>query len=153
LAWPPAAVFIISAGYGALLPLLAGWLPQINPDATGAAFARHIGFLSGAYTAGVLVRAPLWGVVADGIGHGRVLILGLVGYVASPLLVLVSGFDGLWALYALRGTTGFSVAAVVPVVSALVAVHTPEAQRARRFAWLQTLCVVPQRDSFAKTAS
>lgn len=142
LAWLAAAVFIVSAGYGAFLPLLPGWLTQIGPDATGAAVARHIGFLSGVYTAGVLVGAPLWGVIADRVGHGRVLILGLVGFVASLLLVLVPGFDGLLALYVLRGTTGFFVAAVVPVVSALVAVHTPEGQRARRFAWLGAMSLL-----------
>ena len=87
------------------------------------------------YTAGVLVGAPLWGVLADRIGLGRVPIIGLVGYVASLLVMLVPEFETLWGIYALRAATGFFVAAVVPVVSALVAEHTPELQRARRFAW------------------
>jgi MFS family permease len=142
LVWLAAAVFVISAGYGALLPQWQGWLAVLNPAAAAAAVSRHIGFLSGMYTAGVLVGAPIWGVLADRIGLGRVLIIGLVGYVASLLVMLIPEFETLWRIYALRATTGFFVAAVVPVVSALVAEHTPEFQRARRFAWLGAMSLL-----------
>ncbi len=136
LAWLAAAVFVVSAGYGALLPLLPGWLASMMPIAYGPEVARHVGFLSGVYAAGVLIGAPLWGVVSDRTGRSRILIVGLIGYVASLLLLLVPAFSSLWSLYALRGMTGFFVAAVVPVVSALVAENTPDQHRARRFAWL-----------------
>ena len=142
LSWLSAAVFVVSAGYGALLPLLAAWLAEMIPGASALEIARHVGFLSGIYTAGVLVGAPLWGVIADRVGLGRILIVGLVGYVASLLLVFVPGFDGLWAIYALRSMTGFFVAAVIPVVSAFVAEHTPEGKRARRFAWLGAMSLL-----------
>lgn len=136
LAWLAAAVFVVSAGYGALLPLLPGWLTSIIPIASGPEVARHVGFLSGVYAAGVLIGAPLWGIVSDRTGRSQILIVGFIGYVASLLLLLVPAFSGLWGLYALRGMTGFFVAAVVPVVSALVAENTPDQHRARRFAWL-----------------
>ena len=142
LAWLAAAVFIVSAGYGALLPVLPAWLASMMPGVNAAEVGRHVGFLSGVYAAGVLLGAPLWGVVSDRFGRGRILIIGLVGYVASLLLLLVSSMAGLWAIYALRGTTGFFVAAVVPVVAALVAEHTPEPQRARRFAWLGAMSLL-----------
>ena len=142
LVWLAAAVFVISAGYGALLPQWQGWLAVLSPRASASAISRHIGFLSGMYTAGVLVGAPLWGVLADRIGLGRVLIIGLVGYVASLLVMLVPQLETLWGIYALRAATGFFVAAVVPVVSALVARHTPESQRARRFAWLGAMSLL-----------
>ena len=45
-------------------------------------------------------------------------------------------------IYALRGATGFFVAAVVPVVSALVAEHTSEKQRALQFAWLSAMSLL-----------
>ena len=112
------------------------------PGDNASEVGRHVGFLSGMYAAGVLLGAPLWGAVSDRVGRGRVLIVGLVGYVASLLLLLVPAMAGVWAIYALRGTTGFFVAAVVPVVSALVAEHTPEAQRARRFAWLGAMSLL-----------
>ena len=130
-----AAVFVVSAGYGALLPLLPAWLAQQLPEADSAAVSRHVGYLSAVYTAGVLVGAPIWGLIADRVGRPRILMIGLIGYVASLLLLLPS-VGGLWAIYALRATAGGFVAAVVPVVPALVAAHTPKALRARRFAWL-----------------
>lgn len=142
LVWLAAAVFVVSAGYGALLPQWQGWLVVLSPGATATAVSRHIGFLSGMYTAGVLVGAPLWGRLADRTGLGRVLIIGLVGYVASLLLMLVPEFETLRVIYALRAATGFFVAAVVPVVSALVAKHTPDDRRARRFAWLGAMSLL-----------
>lgn len=142
LVWLAAAVFGISAGYGALLPQWQGWMSILNPGATATAVSRHIGLLSGMYTAGVLVGAPLWGMLADRVGLGRVLIFGLVGYVASLFVMLVPEFQTLWGIYALRAATGFFVAAVVPVVSALVAEHTPQVQRARRFAWLGAMSLL-----------
>ncbi len=131
-----AAVFVVSAGYGALLPLLPAWLTQQMPGSTPSEVARHVGFLSGAYTAGVLVGAPVWGRISDRLGRPRILIFGLVGYVTSLLLLLLPSMGELWTIYALRAAAGLFVAAVVPVVPALVAAHTPKAIRARRFAWL-----------------
>lgn len=129
-----AAVFVVSAGYGALLPLLPAWLSQQMPDSGPTEVARHVGFLSGAYTAGVLVGAPIWGLISDRLGRPRILMVGLIGYVAS--LLLLPSIGGLWAFYALRAAAGLFVAAIMPVVPALVAAHTPKALRARRFAWL-----------------
>jgi MFS family permease len=131
-----AAVFVASAGYGALLPLLPGWLSLQIPGSTPSEVARHVGFLSGAYAAGVLIGAPTWGLMSDRVGRSRILIFGLIGYVASLLLLLLPLMGKLWAIYALRATAGLFVAAVVSVVPALVAAHTPKAIRARRFAWL-----------------
>lgn len=142
MAWLAAAVVVVSAGYGALLPVLPGWLASLMPGANAHEVGRHVGFLSGVYAAGVLLGAPLWGIASDRVGRGRILIVGLVGYVASLLLLLVPGTSGLWGIYALRAATGFFVAAVVPVVAALVAEHTPESQRARRFGWLGAMSLL-----------
>ena len=142
LAWLAAAVFVVSAGYGALMPVLPDWLRSMMPGVSSTEIARHVGFFGGAYAAGVLVGALIWGVVSDRIGRGRVLIVGLVGYVASLLLLLFPSLTIVWGLYALRAATGFFVAAVVPVVSALVAEHTPEEKRARRFAWLSAISLL-----------
>ena len=131
-----AAVFVVSAGYGSLLPLLPAWIAQQSPGASPAEVSRHVGFLSGAYTGGVLVGAPIWGLISDRLGRPRILIVGLIGYVTSLLLLLLPSMSGLWAIYGLRTAAGLFVAAVVPIVPALVAAHTPAAVRARRFAWL-----------------
>ena len=145
LAWLAGSVFIVSAGYGALLPVLPGWLASMLPGASAADVGRHVGFLSGVYAAGVLLGAPLWGAISDRAGRGRILLIGLVGYVVSSLLLLMpstAGGSNITGLYALRGMTGFFVAAVVPVVAALVAEHTPADQRARRFAWLGAMSLL-----------
>ena len=142
VAWLAAAVFIVSAGYGALLPVLPAWLAALMPGASVSEVGRHVGFLSGIYAAGVLLGAPLWGVVSDRVGRRRILLIGLVGYVASLLLLLAPALANVGGIYALRAATGFFVAAVVPVVAALVAEHTPEPQRARRFAWLGAMSLL-----------
>lgn len=142
LAWLAAAVFVVSAGYGALMPLLPAWLEPLMAADGKAEIARHVGLLSGLYAAGVLVGAPLWGLVSDRWGRGRILVVGLVGYVASLLPLLWANWVGLAGIYALRGATGFFVAAVVPVVPALVAEYTPQGQRARRFAWLGAMSLL-----------
>ena len=142
LAWLAAAVFVVSAGYGALMPLLPTWLTPLVSGDGQANVARHVGLLSALYAAGVLVGAPLWGLVSDRCGRGRILMLGLVGYVASLMPLLRPDWIGLAGIYALRGAAGFFVAAVVPVVPALVAQHTPQGQRARRFAWLSAMSLL-----------
>ena len=142
VAWLAGSVFIVSAGYGALLPVLPAWLASMMPGVNAKEVGRHVGFLSGVYAAGVLIGAPLWGMVSDRFGRGQILILGLVGYVASLLFLLIPAMASLWGVYTLRATTGFFVAAVVPVVAALVAEHTPEKQRARRFAWLGSMSLL-----------
>jgi len=93
-------------------------------------------FLSGAYIGGVLVGAPIWGLISDRLGRPRILIVGLICYVASLLLLLLPSMNGLWAICGLRTAARLFVAAVVPIVPAVVAAHTPTAVRARRFAWL-----------------
>ena len=142
MAWLAGAIFVVSAGYGALLPLLPEWLTSIMQGASATEVARHVGFVSGVYAVGLLVGAPLWGLLADRLGGGRILLVGLIGYASSLLLLLVPGFTGLWGVYLLRGAAGLFVAAVVPVVAALVAEYTPEHQRARRFAWIGAMSLL-----------
>lgn len=142
LFWLAGAVFVVSAGYGGLMPLLPRLLAPVMPSMNAPDVARHVGMLSGVYAAGVLVGAPLWGGLSDRVGRGRILIIGLVGYVASLLLLLAPALFGIWFVYTLRGASGIFVAAVVPLVPALVAEHTPAGQRARRFAWLSGMSLV-----------
>lgn len=124
------------------MPLLPAWLQPLMPQASAAQASRHVGLLSAAYSAGVLLGAPLWGALSDRIGRYRILIAGLVGYVASLLPLLRPEWTGLAGIYSLRAATGFFVAAVVPVVPALVAESATERQRARRFAWLGAMSLL-----------
>ena len=47
LAWLAGSVFVVSAGYGALMPLLPGWLAPMMPAAAVTEVARQVGFLRG----------------------------------------------------------------------------------------------------------
>ena len=58
------------------------------------------------------------------------------------LMPSIAGESGIAWLVALRGMTGFFVAAVVPVIAASVAEHTPQERRARRFAWLDAMSLL-----------
>jgi MFS family permease len=100
-----AAVFVVSAGWGtdALDPRLAA---ALMGDADPAALARHVGYLSGIYTAGILLGAPLWGMLADRLGRARVLLVGLIGYVAS-LLPLLRPSPWAWSASMRCAATGF----------------------------------------------
>ncbi len=118
--------------------------------------ARHVGYLSAAYTAGVLLGAPMWGAMSDRMGRSRVLQVGLVGYVVSLLPLLWPQTAGLVGIYLSRAATGFFVAAVVPIVPALVAEYTPTPLRARRFAWLGAMSLLgflfgPSLDAASRT--
>ncbi len=140
--WLAMAVFVVSAGYGALVPLFPAWLKQIMADSDAIEVAKHIGYLSAAYSAGVLIAAPLWGMVSDRLGPIRVLLAGLVGYVLSVIALLRPDFLGITGVYVMRWTTGFFVAAVIPVVSTIVARYTPPITRSRHFAWLGAMSLL-----------
>jgi MFS family permease len=142
VAWLAVAVFVVSAGYGALLPVLPGWLLSVIPSASSTEVARHVGFLSGAYALGVLIGAPLWGFISDRAGRNVILMTGFSGYVASLAALLLPGGVGIRELYVLRGCAGFFVAAIVPLVSVIVAEGSTQAQRARRFAWLSSMSLL-----------
>ena len=96
LAWLATAVFVVSAVYAALMPLVPGWLAPMLPGATATEVARHVGFLSGVYAAGVLVGALLWGGVSDRVGHGRILIGAGLVLAMTGLAVLGQQCSKLW---------------------------------------------------------
>lgn len=60
LALLAAAVFVVSAGYGGLMPMLPAWLAQQMPQADAAEVARHVGFLPR--------RLCIGGFIKDGYG-------------------------------------------------------------------------------------
>lgn len=72
LAWLAAAVFVVSAGYGALMPLLPAWLAPLMAADGQAEVARYVGLLSGLYAAGratlgTLIARPAWWSAEDAL--------------------------------------------------------------------------------------
>ncbi len=90
------SVFAVSAGYGALMPLLPAWLLQHMPDASPAQIARHAGFLTGVYAAGLgLIH------IRTCAGKGRILAVRQTGFLLQwPTLLTLLMFPVLLIMYA-----------------------------------------------------
>ncbi|MFA5372350.1 MFS transporter [Sideroxydans sp.] len=134
LALPLAAVFVVSLGYGVVLPVLPFILERALGDAARAAISWHTGLLMGVYMLALFLFAPLWGRISDRAGRRTVILLGLAGFSAALLWFAVA--HDLVFVYGARVLAGVFAAAVVPVVFAWVSdVGTPR-KRAQAFAWL-----------------
>jgi MFS family permease len=113
------AVFTVSIGYGVVLPLLPYLIERLLNPATGSPLvARHTGLLSGTYTLGLFLFAPVWGHLSDRFGRRRILLVGMLGFAASTLAF--SFVENLPAIYAERFLSGMFAAAVTPVASAAI---------------------------------
>ena len=83
LALPLAAVFVVSLGYGVVLPfVLADALGEVER----ASVSWHTGMLTGVYMLSLFLFAPLWGYISDRIGRRTVILLGLAGVFAAAVL-------------------------------------------------------------------
>ena len=111
---PLAAVFVVSLGYGVVLPVL----PFVLRALAGVAVAWHTGLLTGVYMLALFLFAPLWGYVSDRIGRRTVILLGLAGFSAAMLWFAQA--RGLAFVYGARVLAGVFAAAVLPVVLAWV---------------------------------
>jgi MFS family permease len=64
-----AAAFVVSVGYGALLPVLPGWLASLAPSSSASTIAQQVGQLTGIYMLGVFVGALAGGYLSDWTGR------------------------------------------------------------------------------------
>lgn len=134
LALPLAAVFVVSLGYGVVLPVLPFILADALGEAERASIPWHTGLLTGVYMLALFLFAPLWGRISDRAGRRTVILIGLAGFSGAMLWFAVA--RGLVFVYGARVLAGVFAAAVLPVIFAWVCdVDTPR-MRARAFAWL-----------------
>jgi MFS family permease len=129
-----AAAFVVSLGYGALMPVLPGWLAGFDPSLSAASIARYVGELSGIYMLGVFAGALAGGWVSDRVGRRVVLLTGLLVFGLAQLAMVHS--SSLVTLYALRLLAGLAGAAVIPVANALIAEGSDASDAPRRLAYL-----------------
>ena len=135
-----AGAFVVSVGYGVLLPVLPGWLASLEPSFPASTIANHVGNLSGIYMLGVFGGALAAGHLSDRIGRRPVLLSGLVVFLLS--LLASAHVRSLASLHALRFLAGFSGAAVVPVAAALIADSSSPTVAPRRLAFLGAASLV-----------
>lgn len=128
-----AATFVVSLGYGALIPVLPGWLGSLAPS-SAATIANQVGELSGVYMLGVFVGALATGHLSDRVGRRPVLLAGLIVFLVALLATVHA--SSLEVLFALRFIAGFSGAAVIPVSAAVVSAGSLPENVPSRLAYL-----------------
>lgn len=125
--------FLVLGGMTAVLPLLPLYLQQI-----GIVEAEPLRWWTGALGAAPFLVAvfatPVWGAVADRVGHKPMVIRSLVGIGAASVgMGLVTGP---WALLGFRAVQG-AVSGVFPAAVGLLTASTGEARVGRALALLQ----------------
>ena len=71
------AVFVVSIGYGVVLPLLPYLIERLQGGGIQVAqVSRHTGLLTAIYTLCLFLFSPLWGRLSDRRGARGVLLLG-----------------------------------------------------------------------------
>ena len=130
------AVFTVSIGYGAVLPLLPYLIERLMGAGVEAAqVSRHTGLLTAVYTLSLFLFAPMWGRLSDRHGPRGVLLVGLLGF--SVTMLVFSFVESLAAIYAERFLSGMFAAAVTPVAAAAIGKFaTTEHGRARRLSFV-----------------
>jgi MFS family permease len=139
-------VFIDLLGFGIVLPLLprygSEFLEPLLPGAERAVLrGALLGVLMSAFSAMQFIFAPLWGRVSDRIGRRPVLLVGLLGSVASYALFGVASMlnDDAWRglglalLYLTRIGQGIA-GATIATAQAVIADSTSPEKRSRGMA-------------------
>lgn len=128
------AIFVVSLGYGAGLPLLQLYLAQYLGAADPQRIAWHVGMLGGAYTFALFLFAPWWGRLSDRHGRARVLMAGFTAFLVGSAVAALAPSLGM--VYAGRVLAGAGAAAILPTAQAYVADVSSPDDRSRRFVLL-----------------
>jgi MFS transporter, DHA1 family, multidrug resistance protein len=128
------AQFLTLAGMTAVLPLLPLYLRQIG--VTDRVTLKYwTGALASAPFAVAVFATPLWGALADRVGHKPMVVRSVAGIAVATIGMGCSGTP--LALLGWRGVQG-AVSGVFPAAVALVSALTPEVRLSRALAILQT---------------
>jgi multidrug resistance protein len=109
-------------GFSVLIPVLPIYATRLG------ATSFEVGLILSLYAAAQLVFLPVWGWLSDRVGRRPVILISLLGTVASFLL-LASG-DSLATIYVARILAGF-FAASIGTAQAVVTDVTPDSKRAQ----------------------
>lgn len=136
-----AAVFIVSVGYGIVLPLIPYSIERLLGSGTEAVqVSRHTGLLTAVYGLALFLFAPIWGRISDRQGRRNVLLSGLAGFGATTLVC--SFIESIPAIYAERFLSGLFASAVVPVAAAAIGDFSEKKTRGRKLTFLSMAGII-----------
>lgn len=130
------AVFIVSLGFGVVVPLLPYLIERLlGPGGDPSQVSRSTGLLTATYMLALFLFAPAWGRLSDRFGRRPILLVALGGFSATMLLFAL--VENLAAIYAERLLSGLFAAAVTPVALATIGdLASTEESRARRLTFI-----------------
>lgn len=136
-----AAVFIVSVGYGIVLPLIPYSIERLlGSGAEAVQVSRHTGLLTAVYGLALFLFAPIWGRISDRQGRRNVLLSGLAGFGATTLVC--SFIESIPAIYAERFLSGMFASAVVPVAAAAIGDFSEKKTRGRKLTFLSMAGII-----------
>lgn len=136
-----AAVFIVSVGYGIVLPLIPYSIERLlGSGAEAVQVSRHTGLLTAVYGLALFLFAPIWGRISDRQGRRNVLLSGLAGFGATTLAC--SFIESIPAIYAERFLSGMFASAVVPVAAAAIGDFSEKKTRGRKLTFLSMAGII-----------
>ena len=127
----PASLFVVSIGFGIILPVLPFYAerPAMASDSSHKMMVVHVGLLTGVFSLMQLLLASLWGRLLDHLGRRHILLLGMVGYGVAHLLFGMA--TSLRLLCSARILGGILASATIPAATAYVPDDTSNTERGR----------------------
>lgn len=124
------AVFTVSMGYGAVLPVMQSVLTRSGIPPTRALMSINTALLTGAYMLAFAASSPVWGKMADTWGRRAAVLASLAGSAVTSMAFAAP--MALLAGYALRVLNGAFAAGVLPAALAHISDTSEGADRAAR---------------------
>lgn len=116
-------VFLVSVGFGIVLPLLPFLARELGAD------GRQLGLLTGSYALTQFLFSPFWGSVSDRVGRRRILMVGTIGLTISFFAMTIAPtYEWLLFIRILGGTLS---AAAIPTAQAYAADLTARENRSQ----------------------
>jgi MFS family permease len=129
------ATFLVSLGYGVLLPVLPALVATLDPTAAPNDIVWHTGLVTAAYAGASLLAAPLWGRLADRSQKPYLMALSLA--LVGLATIAGSYAASLSTLYLWRAGAGIGAGMIGPATQAWLGRWSADgAWRTRRVVWI-----------------
>lgn len=120
------STFILRTAFGALLLLIADYVPTENS-------LLNVAIVAVPYPFAEMVTANYFGILSDRIGRKAVIVSGTT--LAAIIVVFYTLSNNVWYLAALHGIHGIGAAATVAPAIAMIADHADTCDRGRQMGW------------------